>query len=128
MSILSSTDFVGTFSIAQDQFTAASLTEYINEKEAEYLSELLGEELSELLYDDLDSNNEPQTARFVTIFNAFTETFDDCGCFSYWPMYTSWLGYFGCDVKRQVTSKGIKFYLKAMLYFDFVRDYPIGAE
>jgi hypothetical protein len=69
--IVSITDFeTGTTAIATDNFTEEELQTAIDTYELTLLYEMLGVELCDLFIADLD-DGEPQTQRFIDIFNAW---------------------------------------------------------
>lgn len=96
------TDFKGDFQLPTNKLNQADLVYDINDLEESFIQDLLGSELAGLLIADLNSNNVPQTARFQTIYNKLrieNESF--------------------CIYK----SEGIKFMLKAFIYFNHGRRY-----
>lgn len=100
-SIINISDFdSGRFSIAVNSFQESELQEYINQYQKEALIDLLGLELYDLLMADLDVNGVPQSQIYLEIFNDF-----------YKEIYG--------EYER---SRGIKFYLKGIVYFHYVRD------
>jgi len=90
----------GRFSIAVNSFQENELQAYIDQYQKEALIDLLGLELYELLILDLDANGVPQSQIYLDIFNDF-----------YKEIYG--------EYER---SQGIKFYLKGIIYFHYVRD------
>lgn len=87
--------------IATDVYTEADLTLAIDEYENPLLYELLGIELYNLFVADL-VNGVPQTAKYLTIYNAFVKEIDD----------------------KMVTSQGMKEMLVQWVFFYFVRTQP----
>lgn len=94
-------DFKARYQVAKDAYSKQTLQTYINELETTYIHELLGVELGDLFLADLDINGEPQTGRFITIFEPLAIQ-DDCG--------------------KIHSSYGIKDYLLGRIYFDYVRN------
>lgn len=99
MIILQTTDFVGRYQLAQAVATNSILIDVINRFERIALYNLLGKTLADLLIADL-SNGVPQTARFLTIFNAI---YDDTDGAVY-------------------ESQGIKSILKAIVYYEYLKE------
>jgi len=64
-------EYTGIYKIATDQFSEAILTDFITQNETEILLELFGVDLYNLFIDDLNPSNVPQTARFLSVYNAF---------------------------------------------------------
>ncbi len=124
--VVKPSDFVGIYKISNNQFTADKLTTVINDIEKTYIFELLGAELGTLFINDLDPNGVPQTPRFQNIYNSFAQDIAytntlDWGCFygcSCVYEHFDWM-----SAQRYYESKGMKFYLLTMIYFDFVREY-----
>ncbi len=100
MSIVSSTDFTGEYSISNTVYSSLSL--YIDKFEKIYLTKLFGAELYSLFIADLTptSPQTPQTQRFIDVFNFFDTD----------------------DGVSLITSEGIKAMLVQFIYFHFVRD------
>lgn len=106
MSIISVSDFTGYFHrLSQSEFKQDSQTTLITSSEGGYLAKILGKELADLFYADLDANNEPQTARFISIFNPFIEQYNKC-------IYE---------------SKGLKYALTGFIYYEFVANENIRS-
>jgi len=87
--------------IATDVYTTDELTLAIAEYEKPLLYELLGIELYDLFVADL-VNKVPQTAKYLTIYNAFVKTIDD----------------------KIVMSDGMKKMLVKWVRFHYVRQQP----
>lgn len=98
--IVTISDFVGSVQLQYDTRTEAKFNYIRDENEASIIYELLGAELGALFIADLDGNGVPQEARFLSIYNAFA---DDTG--------------YGAVVE----SKGIKFYVKNIIWYFFAR-------
>ena len=62
---------VGRFALPLNKINLKDLISDINDKEEDLLECLLGVDLADLLIQDLDSNNNPQTDRFIAIWNKF---------------------------------------------------------
>lgn len=103
--ILKTSDFIGFHDISQNKFTKVDLEAYILKCEKSSLEEMLGCELAALLIADLDVNNNPQTPRFITIWNSFCEDTFRCNCLFY-------------------KSEGIKEMLKGFIYYNYVKNQP----
>lgn len=100
--ILKATDFKGYHKISQNSHNEGELNDYIATYEREYIDSLLGYDLAELFYADLDSNGQPQSQRFIDIFNPFVLDNDGCG-----------------DIVR---SRGVKYMLLGFLYYQYAKD------
>jgi hypothetical protein len=74
--LISASDFTGENKIATDVFTDAELDAFITIYEAKLLYELMGIELYDLFIADLVAGV-PQTAKYVTIYEAFVKEIDD---------------------------------------------------
>lgn len=95
---VATSDFTGKHDLPEN--CAEELQAFIDRYEEHYIKKLLGAELFDLFIADLDINNDPQTARFVDIFNAFHKD----------------------DDQLLVISRGIKDMLLGFIYFEFVRN------
>ncbi len=104
------TDFTGTAQLQFDTQTEAKFDVIRDEREAEYIYQLLGAELGKLFIADLDANGVPLTARFTAIYDAFVE---DIGTTSFY----NWPG-----MESIAESKGIKYFLKNIIWFYFARN------
>ena len=103
MAILQETDFDnGRFEIPTNTYQDDTLNDYIDRVENYYLPRLFGVELYDLFIADLTPSTpqEPQSARFLQIFNPFNDQTDD-------------------DFTQ---SKGIKVMLQGLVYYTYVRD------
>lgn len=67
------TDFVGKYSISQNQFNTTDLQAFIDKYEKKYLYDLLGITLGDLLYADIATITflPPTTAIYADLFNSF---------------------------------------------------------
>ena len=120
--IIATTDFKGRYAIGQDQFTREQLENFIDENEKKYLRQLLGVELTKLFLADL-SNGVPQSQRFIDIFNPFAEDIESGKVF-FNTFSVSFEFFFCCDNNRKyIESEGLKQYLVAMIYFEYVRTF-----
>lgn len=97
---LNTSDFIGFYKISGNSHTSAELLNYINDLEPTILRKLLGVELYDLFIADLDANNQPQSQRFIDIFNPFSYDYNS----------------------TIIESKGIKEMLKGFIYYEYVRD------
>lgn len=95
------TDYTGFYQIGRTNFS--ELQVYIDDLEPERLRDLLGCDLYDLFIADLDGNGNPQTQRFIDIFNPFCD--DD-----------------GNTEGIQQRSQGIPVMLKGFVYYDYVKD------
>lgn len=102
MSITKIEDYKNRFAISQNKFTTVKLAEYIYFYEKKYLIDLFGKELYDLFILDLDTNGNPQSQRFIDIFE---EIYLDPNT--------------GFNYPRQ--SLGIKEMLKGFIYFEYTR-------
>lgn len=93
----------GKYSISQEAKTKEALDDCISIYEAQYLMKLLGKELYDLFVADL-VDRVPQTAKYVTIYNSFTDEINGC----------------------VVSSFGMKRMIKALIYSHFVNDQSIS--
>lgn len=75
--IISNTDFIGRWKIAQSGETTKDLNEFISKYEQFYLVQLLGKELFDLFAADL-IDKVPQTQRFIDIFEEFYRDEESC--------------------------------------------------
>ena len=99
--LITSADFTGDNDIATDVYTTVDMDAAISEYESKLLYELLGIELYDLFVADL-VNKVPQTAKYLTIYNAFVKEIDDV----------------------MVFSLGMKKMLVKWVYFQYVRTQP----
>ena len=99
--LITAADFTGENKIATDVFTSAELDAFIDLYEAKLLYQLLGIELYDLFIADLD-NGVPQSAKYLTIYNAFVKQIND----------------------KMVTSDGMKVMLVKWVFFHYVRTQP----
>ena len=74
--LITSADFTGENVVATDVYTEERLNSFIAAYEAKLLYELLGIELCDLFVADL-VNKVPQTAKYLTIYNAFVKEIND---------------------------------------------------
>jgi hypothetical protein len=99
MSIVATTDFAnGRYKIPQNPKQTVALQEVIDYVEAYYLPRLMGVALNVLFQADL-SGGVPVSARFLSIFNAFT-----------------------VQDNQLVSSEGMKTMLKGFVYFRYQRE------
>tara|TARA_R110002020_G_scaffold454334_1_gene669695 strand:- start:331 stop:843 length:513 start_codon:yes stop_codon:yes gene_type:complete len=103
MSILQVDDFYGLTAISLNVYTEEDLQSFIDDNEPIYLNQLLGKELADLLLNDL-VNGEPQSERFINIFDEF---FLVNGC-------------------EQEISEGILNLLRYLIYSDFIKNDDSG--
>lgn len=120
-------DFTGEFAIAGDQFTDTVLQSYIDEMEVTLCYDLLGVELADLLIADL-SGGLPQTPIYQAIFDPFAEDVSTAVYTFFWwsgGYSVEFFDYccFGRRDKNYYESKGLLYYLKVMIWFNFTRDY-----
>lgn len=95
-------DFTGEFQLQSDTYSDAKFDIIRDEHSNTAIYELLGGELGTLFLADLDANGVPQTARFTDIYDAFV-----------------------IDESPGINqSKGIKEYIKGIVYFYFARNNP----
>lgn len=99
--LISASDFIGENKIATDVFTDAELDAFITIYEAKLLYELMGIELYDLFIADLVAGV-PQTAKYVTIYDAFVKEIDD----------------------EMFMSDGMKVMLVKWVFFHYVRTQP----
>ena len=121
MSFLKQSDFKGPLKISKNDLS--DIQDYLDVFENEYLTDLLGCDLFDQFIADLDINLVPQTARFISIYNAFCIDLD-----------------FSCNINRHYNpefidcicltdrnkSRGIFEMLKGFMFFEFVRDSDKG--
>lgn len=101
-------DFIGSAQLPQGKFST-KFNSIRDEFENSYIYKLLGADLGALFIADLDANGVPQTARFTDIYDAFQEDID---------ITTTWPYVYG----SMVESKGIKFYIKMIVWFYAARN------
>ena len=100
MSIVVKTDFVGEYNVSKTNYD--HLDTYIEKYEKHYLLKLLGGELYGLFITDLTITDPqiPQTTRFINLFNAFYEDYEE----------------------QLIISEGIRKMLVQFIYFHYVRE------
>ena len=100
MSIVVKTDFVGEYNVSKTNYD--HLDTYIEKYEKHYLLKLLGGELYGLFIADLTITDPqiPQTTRFINLFNAFYEDYEE----------------------QLIISEGIRKMLVQFIYFHYVRE------
>lgn len=127
MSIITPEDFDnGVYKISQDTYTTANLQKYIDQWEAAYLNKLFGVSLKILFDEDLNDDEEPVTARFVSVFEPFVLQDDGSGSIFYPIGYTG--GPDVCSTQPSIhESYGIKDMLCGFIYFLFMRDADLAA-
>lgn len=124
LGIISASDFTGEFAIVVNGHDQ-KLESYIEEKEKGFLYDLLGVELADLLIADL-VGGVPQTQIYIDIFNEFAQDKpNSSGITIYFPWgYDYFANYLNfCKRDNYYHSKGIKYYLKVLIWFNYVRDY-----
>ena len=100
MSILSTSDFVGTFQLAVNQYNEDSFSTFFEKMERQYLVRLLGAELYGLFYADLSGTpSVPTNPIYTAIFNKME--FDN--------------GYI-------FISEGMKEMLKGFVFYEWVKE------
>ena len=100
MSIIQITDFAqGKYVIPTNPMQDTDLQTYIDDAQRSFLLQLLGVELYDLFIADL-VNNVPQSARFIKIFDPFTDQTNDV----------------------LTISDGMKEMLKGFVYYIYLRD------
>jgi hypothetical protein len=93
-------DFVGKYELSSSMFTDTTIQSYIDKYEKYYLTLLLGVTEYNAFIDDLDVNNEPQTAKYTYIYDAFS--YDNDGSI--------------------IMSNGIKEMLLGLIYYHYIND------
>ena len=122
--MITTSQFIGYFNIAQDPQTESKLESYITRYEKKYLIDLLGFDLYELFVADLDVNGVPQTERFVNIYNALN--YDENVEPFFYPV-----GFrkSKCDDNRVESeptySEGMVNMLLGFIFFEFVKEYDL---
>jgi len=105
-------DFIdGQVRISQTNNSKKQLNTVIDIQEVYVLEELMGSELYALFIADLDIDNQPQTQRFIDIFDAF---YDDSNVSNY----------YGCWCGKAYRSEGIPQMLQWFIYWEFAKDQP----
>lgn len=102
--IIELSDLVGTARLSKDANTKKKFDPIRDEREVSAIYQLLGVELGKLFYAELATNNPPVDARFLDLYNAFSEDYN-------------------CDV---IESKGLKYYCGYIVWFFFARDNSIN--
>lgn len=119
-------DFVAEYQLSTDMYEGESLYDFIEDKQLTLLTDLLGVELADLLINDISTipPYEPQTPIYQDIFNSFRKDIEHHG-FIYWDCFSGFdcLQDFFCHSKAYYESKGIPFYLKAMIFYEYVREF-----
>lgn len=116
---IAESDFLGKYGTAKTPFT--NLDKYIDKYETRYLKDLLGAELYALFFADLTGtapNKLPQTAKYLAIFNAFDEDWQDGWYCWEWHKYC----YASPARGRQNNSNGIKEMLLGFIWWEYQRD------
>jgi len=103
MAFTATTDYTGFWKIGKTNHVSNDLQEYIDNGEPERLRDLLGCTLYDLFIADLDVNGDPQTQRFIDIFEPFC--LDD-----------------GNTNGLQHRSEGMKVMLQGFIYNDYVKE------
>lgn len=108
-------DMLGTVQLQEDDCTEDLFNEIRDEWQDTYIYKLLGAELGKLFLADLDANS-PTTLspRFQAIYDKFVVDVEECFSFSYYG-YSVYSG-------KIVQSKGIKDYIKYVIWFYFARN------
>jgi hypothetical protein len=107
MALLETSDFTGEHRISQEQNTITVLQGYINNYQPIYLAKLLGATLADAFVADVGGGTAPTDPLFLAIFDPFQKD-GDCG---------------GLHI-----SNGIRFYLKGLIYWHFMKDKRIQAN
>lgn len=125
--ITKTTDYTGEVKISSNQYDEKDLILYINRYEEELLQELLGCELATQFIADLDGNGEPQTQRFIEIYEPFCtdDNMSTYFLYDYPYFYNNRYDYTGHKCKLQWRSRGIKEMLKTMIFFRYTRDQKV---
>ncbi len=105
--IVEISDFIGAAKIQKGTFNTDPFNSIRDEFSDDYIYRLLGVELGDLFLADLDANGVPQTARFITIFNAIKQDRDNGGI---------------------LNSKGIKYYITMIVFFFYARNNNIAIS
>ena len=103
MAIVTIDDYIGEVQLQIDNATTARFNSIRDKHSDDYIYQLLGGELGTLYLADLDANGVPSEARFLAIYNAFVQDASDVSLYGL------------------VQSKGIKFYIKNIIWFYFAR-------
>lgn len=93
-------DFEGKYQLHRGVFDVAKINSYIDKYERRYLVELLGKDLYDEFIADLDPFEQPQSPRFIAIFNPLEEDYN-------WTI---------------IYSEGMIEMLKGFIYFEYVKD------
>jgi hypothetical protein len=102
--IVRTTDFIGKYSITQNNFLTTTLQAFIDKYEIKYLNDLLGVNLATLFYADITTPfTEPDTQIYKDLYNSFASEIN------------------GCDV----VSDGLKEMLIGFIYFHYVSESPV---
>lgn len=110
MAILETTDFTGKWQVAVDQYSQAKLQTYIDDLAPSLMAKLFGATLSQAIIADIDTGTEPSDPLFLAIFNPFI--YDNVNCY-------------GKNIV--VESKGVKAFLKGIIYFEIMKDSRVSA-
>ena len=124
--------FTGYFRIAQDVQTNLMLQSYIDKYEKKYLVDLLGYDLYTLFVADF-SGGEPQTSRFVTIYEELNYEYNN-GNNNVWIPYGLPYKMDNCLQPKEVPyivptlSDGISKMLKGFVFFHFVNEMALNVS
>lgn len=114
MIIVTKDDFIGQFQLARSTANDPLLQSYIDDYEIGYIYDLLGVDLGKLFIANLDGTTHlPINPLYLTIYNPFAFQPTD---------FTIGSGNWeGCNCYRKIwQSKGIKFILVSLIYFNYV--------
>jgi len=95
-------DFTGEFQLQIDNATTAKFNQVRDNHETDYIYKLLGVSLGKLFIANLNVSGVPTDARFLSIYNAFSEDYNN----------------------EIIQSKGMKFWMKGVTWFYFARNNP----
>lgn len=101
-------DFIGKYKISKNCYDEAVLQSYIDKYEDIYLIKLLGSDLFDLFIADLDINNDPVSAIYIAIFNAFHKDISNYNGLKYY------------DNNCLLISEGMVEMLKGFIYYHYV--------
>ena len=117
MSVLNTSDFSDYFHrLSQSEFNKDSQQTLIDTNEKGYIARILGADLGQLFCDDL-VDGVPQTQRFIDIFDPFIKQYEN----HHFGLYP----YLNEDCLFE--SKGMKWILKGLIYYDFVSPQNINS-
>lgn len=113
--LVKTTDFVGTYKLAQTPYTTATLQSFIDANEKSIIRHLLGLELGDLFIASVTAYA-PVGARYLALFNPLALQVDDNASTSTWGNYYSFV------YRHIYESRGMKEIILGVIYCLYVSD------